>query len=48
MRLMSLQKHVLPLKVTDWKSEDMEWFFNSGQGVIGIDGKSKLNPKVTV
>ena len=25
----------------------MEWFFNSQQGILGIDGKPKLNAKVT-
>ena len=25
----------------------MEWFFNSQQGVLGIDGKKKVDPKVS-
>ena len=39
------QRHALPIQYEDWKAADMEWFFNEESGIIGIDGKSKVNPK---
>ena len=39
------QRHVLKGKFSEWQWEDMEWFFNYKQGIIGFDGQPKSNSK---
>ena len=36
----------MPVKMAEVRKGDLEWFFNKEQGVIGIDGQPKMNPKV--
>ena len=31
---------------SQWKATDIEYFFNEEQGVLGIDGEKKKDPKV--
>ena len=40
------QLHLLAEKMKYVKASDLEFFFNKEQGVIGIDGRVKENPKV--
>ena len=42
------QLHLLRKEMQAIKPEDLEFFFNKNQGVIGIDGQPKVNPRVKI
>ena len=37
---------LLPEEFSKWKPESIEYWFNEEQGVLGMDGKKKMDPQV--
>ena len=46
-RYIRLQRHLMG-NMTEWKADQLEFFFTEEHGVIGIDGHPKENAKVII